>query len=130
MNYKFRKSAEVYGSPEYKLVQDIKKDYPDIKVSVKSGREQKKPRKNKRLTYENMEKYIMCFGNSDELIEMFTTVKGLSAPMKSPYKYVSDWFVSQFPNYRETPDFEGYSKPTLEIVPPPDEKEYQKSDAV
>ena len=130
MNYKFRNAAEVYNSTEYAIVQGIKRDYPNIKVSIKSGREQKKPRKNKRFTYKNMEKHIKCYDNSDALLEMFNTVKKMSAPMKSPYKYVCDWFVSQFPDYKEIPEFEVDSKPTLNIVPPPEEKNYQKSDAV
>ncbi len=130
MNYKFRDAAEVYGSPEYTMVQAIKKDFPNIKVSIKSGREQKKPRKNKRFTYENMMKHIDCYDNSKALLEMFKRVKKMSAPMKSPYKYVCDWFISQFPDYKETPKFEVDFKPTLTVVPPPDESKYDKKDKV
>ncbi len=130
MNYKFRDAAEVYGSPEYTMVQAIKHDFPNIKVSIKSGREQKKPRENKRFKYKNMRKHIECYNNSDELIAMFEKVQKMSAPMKSPYKYVSDWFISQFPNYKETPKFEVDFKPTLTVVSPPDESKYDKKDKV
>ena len=128
MNYKFSAAAEVYGSPEYDIVQKVKADNPNMKVSIKSGREQKKPRENKRFKYKNMRKHIECYNNSDELIAMFEKVQKMSAPMKSPYKYVSDWFISQFPNYKEIPKFDVESKPTLTIVPPPDESKYEKND--
>ena len=126
MNYKFRDAAEVYGSPEYKMVQAIKQDFPNIKVIIKSGREQKKPTENKRFKYKNMRKHIECYSNSDELIAMFEKVKKMSAPMKSPYKYVCDWFLSQFPDYDKIPKFDVESKPTLTLVAPPDENEYEK----
>jgi len=130
MNYKFRDAAEIYGSPEYKIVQAIKQDYPNIKICVKSGREQKKPKKNKRLTYKNMETYINCFENSDILINRFNKVKAMSLTMKSPYKYVSDWFVTQFPDYKKSPEFEE-NLTTPKIVPYPKKKDYEKkSDAV
>lgn len=130
MNYKFSAAAEVYNSDEYNLVRDIKADYPNIKVSIKSGREQKKPKENKRFKYENMKKHIECYSNSDELIAMFEKVKKMSAPMKSPYKYVCDWFLSQFPDYDKIPKFDVESKPTLTIVAPPDENKYEKKDKV
>lgn len=99
MNYKFAKAARVYGSSEYNIYRDIISDFPNMEVIIKSGREQKTPRYNKRLTYENMEKYISTFENAAELLELFELVKRKSAPLKSPYKYVSDWFHAQFPDY-------------------------------
>lgn len=127
MNYKFRDAAEIYGSPEYNIVQAIMKDYPNIKVSIKSGKEQKKPRDNKRLTYENMETYIKCFENADVLLERFNKVKKMSKPIKSPYKYVSDWFVAQFPDYKKIPEFEE-NLTTVKIVPFPKKSNYEKKD--
>ena len=78
INYKFAEAAEEYGSSEYRLLQSIKQDFPDIKICVKSGREQKTARYNKRFTYANMEKYIRCFDNSDVLLKRFETVKDMS----------------------------------------------------
>ena len=53
-----------------------------------------------------MKKYISTFANSEELMQMFETVKTKSAPLASPYKYVCDWFKAQFPDYKEIPTFE------------------------
>ncbi|MBE6783786.1 MAG: hypothetical protein E7536_07215 [Ruminococcaceae bacterium] len=124
MNYKFAGEAEKYGSPEYRMIQAIKKDFPDIQMCVQSGREQKTARYNKRLTYSNMEKYIRCFDKSDILIKRFEKVKEMSVVLKSPYKFVCDWFNAQFPNYKEIPEFEG-NLTVAKIVPLPDKDNYQ-----
>ena len=118
MNYKFAEASGKYGTPEYKLLQSVKNDFPNIHISIQSGREQKTPRYNKRLTYENMETYIKCHENSEVILSRFETVKEMSKTMKSPYKYVCDWFLSQFPDFHEIPKFEGeIETPKLKIAP-------------
>jgi hypothetical protein len=52
-----------------------------------------------------MEKHIRAYDNSAELLEVFETVKALSKPAASPYKFVADWFVEQFPDYDKAPTF-------------------------
>lgn len=128
MNYKFAEASEKYGSPEYRLLQSIRNDFPDIQVCVKSGREQKKSRYNKRFKYENMEKYIKCFDNSEVLLKRFKTVKEMSKTLKSPYKFVCDWFVAQFPEYKDIPEFEG-NLTVVKFVPYPDKNNYQEKAA-
>ena len=99
MNYKFAAAAAEYGTKEYKIMKGIRRDFPGMNEIVVSGREQKSPRTNTRLTYENMKKYISAHENADELLEVFETVQAASLASKSPYKYVCDWFKGQFPNY-------------------------------
>lgn len=118
MNYKFAAASQKYGSPEYKLLQSVKKDFPNIHISIQKGREQTTPRYNKRLTYANMETYIKCHENSEVILSRFETVKEMSKTMKSPYKYVCDWFFEQFPDFHEIPKFEGeIETPKLKIAP-------------
>ena len=118
MNYKFAEASGKYGTPEYKLLQSVKNDFPNIHISIQSGREQKTPRYNKRLNYTNMENYIKCHEGSDVLMARFETVKSMSKTMKSPYKYVCDWFFEQFPNFKETPKFEGEPEtPKVKVSP-------------
>lgn len=124
MNYKFSQGAKKYNSEEYKILQAIKKDFPEIKIQVKSGREQKAPRYNKRLTYENMKNYIRCFENSEVLLERFDTVKKMSLVVKSPYKFVCDWFTVQFPDYNKTPEFEG-NITMITLLPLPKTENYE-----
>lgn len=118
MNYKFAEASGKYGTPEYKLLQSVKNDFPNIHISIQSGREQKTPRYNKRLNYKNMENYIKCHENSEVILSRFETVKEMSKTMKSPYKYVCDWFFEQFPNFKETPKFEGEPEtPKVKVSP-------------
>ena len=102
MNYKFAAAAAKYGTPEYTLLKNIRNDFPNMVEVVVSGREQTTPRPNYRLTYENMEKYISACSDSKTLLVEFATVKVQSQTATSPYKYVCDWFVNQFPNYKTT----------------------------
>lgn len=100
MNYKFTAAAAKYGTPENVLLKNIRNDFPGMTEVVVSGREQTTPRHNHRLTYENMEKYIKACGGTEALLEEFETVKAQSKAATSPYKYVCDWFISKFPNYK------------------------------
>ncbi len=124
MNYKFHSASQEYGTPENKLVKEILSDFPTLVVVVKAGREVKTANKNKRLTYANMEKHIKAYDNADELLDVFETVKALSQTVASPYKFVSDWFVEQFPNYDKAPTFKD-GKLTVLPVKTPDIKEYK-----
>ena len=124
MNYKFHAASQEYGTDENKLVKKILKDFPSLSVVVKAGREVKTPNKNKRLTYANMKKHIAAYDNAAELLEVFETVEALSKAAASPYKYVSDWFVEQFPNYDKAPTFKD-GKLTVLPVKAPDIKEYK-----
>ena len=125
MNYKFAAAAAEYGTKEYKIMKGIRKDFPGMAEIVVSGREQKSPRPNTRLTYENMEKFIEVQEDSEALLEVFETVKAASKASKSPYKYVSDWFKAQFPDYKNAVVF---NDGKLTVIPQkaPDTKEYKQ----
>ena len=107
MNYKFYKKASTdIFSVEYKIFQQVKKDNPNVKIEVKAGRKQTTCNASKRLTYANMEKYISVQDNADELMVFFEKAKVESKKEASPYAFVRDWFVKQFPNYQECKVFE------------------------
>lgn len=100
MNYKFASAAGQFGTREYEIIKGIRSDFPQMKEVVVSGREKKTPRPNKHLTYRNMETHIGAYENSAELMEAFEIVKAQSKVAISPYKYVCDWFETQFPSYQ------------------------------
>ena len=125
MNHKFAAAAAKYGTKENKLIKSIRKDFPGMSEIIVSGREQKKPNTNTRLTYKNMESYIQTYENSDELLDVFETVKALSLATASPYKYVCDWFKLQFPNYKKTPVLKD-GKLTAAPAKTPELSEYKK----
>lgn len=124
MNKTFATAAAKYGTPEYEIIKGIHRDFPNMKEAIVSGREKKTAHVNSRLTYANMEKHIQAYENSDELLEVFETVKALSAPLASPYKYVSDWFKAQFPDYNKALIFKD-GKLTVLPAPVPNINEYK-----
>lgn len=105
MTKTFEAAANEYGSEEYKLLQKIRADFPGIEIIRKTRRPSKTARPNKNLTYANMEKYMSVFKNAAELLAQFEIVKTCSQKESNPYQYVKEWFVTQFPNYKELPDF-------------------------
>ena len=124
MNYKFNAASQEYGTEENKLVKEILNDFPSLTVVVKAGREVKTPNKNKRLTYDNMKKHIAAYENSSELLDVFDTFEALSKTAASPYKFVADWFVAQFPDYNKAPAFKD-GKLIVLPVKIPDIKDYK-----
>lgn len=103
MNHKFAAAAAIYNTPQNALIRNIRKDFPGMKEAVVSGHDCHSAKKNRRLTYENMETHIGAYDNADELMAQFETVKSLSQTCVSPYKYVCDWFIAQFPLYAKAP---------------------------
>ncbi len=101
MNYKFAEASTQYGTPEYKLLQNIRKDLPNIKMVKRAGRNAKTCNANKRLTYANMESYIKIQDNADEIMAAYMIAREESKSQKSPYAFVRNWFVKQFPKYKE-----------------------------
>jgi len=129
MNYKFAAAAKKFSSAEYNTIKDIQADFPNINIITKAGRKITTPRPNKRLTYANMESYIKAHENADELLMMFNKTKQLSKILKSPYKYVCDWFVAQFPDYTTLkPDLN--SKTSISPIKILDTKKYAAKEDV
>ena len=90
-------------SPEAKRLRDIQEAFPQITVITKAGREIKTARPTKRLSYKNIEEYIRA--TEPERMDEFERVKEQSAPQKSPYKYVREWFEGTFPDYKQAAIF-------------------------
>lgn len=82
----------------------------------------KKAHPAKGLTCEHMERYINVHENAGELLDIFQKVKELAACQTNSYLYVKNWFVPQFPNYKETPSFKNGKLYVLPIELPVAEK--------
>ena len=105
MSKVFEEALNNPASEEYKLLKQLRADFPGIQIVRKTRRPSKTARPNKNLTYANMEKYMSVFENADELLTQFRVVKTCSLQQPSPYKFVLDWFKIQFPDYKKEPDF-------------------------
>lgn len=127
INYKFNKALSDFGSKEYKRYKAIMRDFPNLTVVVKAGREITTTRPTKRLTYDNMETYIGSFENADALLDRFAVVQRRSKAVASPYKFVRDWFQAQFPEYKDSGIFVE-NKPAVPLAPVPDTALYTPKD--
>ena len=129
MNYKFAKSAQDFGSPEYALLKALKADFPTMSTVVEAGRKIDTTRLTKRLTYVNIEEHIKAYCNSDDLLENFELAKQLSKPLASPYKYVCDWFYAQFPDYRDSVKSLYNTSKNIALVGMPDINKYERKES-
>ena len=101
----FEEAAANMESAEYRMLLQLRADIPNIQIVRKTRRAPKTANPNRNLTYANMERYMSVFKNAAELREQFEIVKTMSKGQPNAYNYVKGWFVKQFPDYKELPDF-------------------------
>ena len=98
----FEKRAAIPGSIEQLTFCQLMASYGDALVVERYETHQTK----KGLTFKQMEVYISKCRNADKRMKEFVTVKELSKGQTSPYKYVKTWFMANYPNYSEQPQFD------------------------
>ena len=104
---------------EYEILTRLQRDFPHLRVVRKTHRSPKTANPAKGLTYERMEKYINLHENADELIDLFQKVQSAGRG----YPYVKAWFIKQFPNYKNVPDFKDGKLRVVEPVEAPNAEE-------
>lgn len=99
---RFSAAASRFGSDEYMMLQQVRKDYPTFKIAVKATR--RKSNQFKGLTYDYMAEYISKKKNSAELMKDFETLTkscdDASENGKASYVEVKKWFLEQFPEIK------------------------------
>lgn len=106
MSKKFEKAASHFGSDEYKMLQEARKDYPTYKVSVKTSTAKSKE-SFKGLTYEYMEKYIAAHDENKTIMTEYEMLRATSDEAKEmnatarPYGEVKKWFLDKYPVFKE-----------------------------
>ena len=94
---KFLKAASVYNSPEYKLMKEIRADYPTFKFAEKEIAKKAGKTTHKNLTFEKMREHIIVRDGEesetlkryDYLLEFYKTHAGRYAKIKS-------WYLKQY----------------------------------
>lgn len=121
---KFAKMMNDPESDEYKLVQQFRKDFPNLTIAKKTHKsathyttksgEKFNCNQFKNLTYERMEKFIKALPKSESYLREYSFVKDFaSAIQTNGYTLVRKWFVAQFPEFRKNPLFYLYNSPEL-----------------
>lgn len=98
----FMKNARIFGTPEYKMWKEIKKDCEAAVMVPKTIKKNPNKRTStKNMTYAHMEIFINQQDNAKELMIAFNKQKALSKIQNDPYRFVLAWFLKTFQNYDE-----------------------------
>ena len=121
---KFAKMMNDPQSDEYKLVQQFRKDFPNLTIAKKTHKsathyttksgEKFNCNQFKNLTYDRMEKFIKALPKSESYLREYTFVKDFaSAIQTNGYTLGRKWCVAQFPEFRKNPLFYLSQSPEL-----------------
>jgi hypothetical protein len=97
----FDKAASRFGTREYEAMQQVRKDYPDFTIVVKTVRT--KADHFKGLTYDFMEKYIASHDDAEARMAEFNDLRGTSDEAQAygaaahSYGEIKAWFFKTFP---------------------------------
>ena len=101
----FMKQASIFGTDEFKLWREYKKEFPSAKMVTKSITKNPNQKTRRNMTFANMETFINTRTDAKDLMDEFETVKKRSKIQKSPYQYVLEWFETKFEGYDDLEAF-------------------------
>ena len=101
----FEKKACIFGTEEFKLWREYKKEFPKAKMVTKSIKKNTDQKNRRNMTFANMKAYIATQPNAEELKKEFETIKQRSQIQKSPYQYVLSWFEAKFQGFDDLDQF-------------------------
>lgn len=100
----YLKKASQFGTEEYYEIIKYRNDNPGMKIEVM----EKKAAANRpvSITFAKMEGFISQCRDQEARLQEFRKVKALSKIQASPYAYVKTWFLNNYANYSEQPEFD------------------------
>ena len=102
----FAKKAMIFGTAEYKLWREIKKDCPDAVMVLKTIKKNPSKRTStKNMTYEHMAIYIRQQEDAENLMTEFKKQIAISKVQTNPYRSVLAWFIQKFEGYDDYKSF-------------------------
>ena len=110
----FAKAMNDPTSAEYKIIAQIRKDFPEMEIIRKTHKTPSKYQTKtgekfscnqfKNLTYKNMETFIMGLPAAEAYMEEYLFLKNYAAEVQTNgYTIIRRWFVAQFPEFRKNP---------------------------
>ena len=97
----FAAKAAIFGSDEYKMLQEARRDYPSYKVTVGKTKEAKNIYAG--LDYAYMEKYIAAHDKDGSIMAEYQMLRGESEEAKAiharsaSFLEIRSWFLKTFP---------------------------------
>ena len=132
MTKAFAAKAAIFGSDEYKMLQEARRDYPGYKVTVGKTKEAKNIYAG--LDYAYMEKYIAAHDDEEKtFMAEYQMLRGLSEEAKelqagsASFLEIRSWFLKTFPEIEAF-----YTKRAALLTKPaakPETKAADKSDS-
>lgn len=98
----FLKRADLFGTDEFKLLEEARSAYPDFKVVPRSIAKSDKVRPHLRLSYERMEKYISTHDHAKERMREYEEIRFKAECQSKTFSKVVEWFMAC---YSEIDDF-------------------------
>ena len=110
----FAKAMNDPTSAEYKIIAQIRKDFPEMEIIRKTHKTPSKYQTKtgekfncnqfKNLTYKNMETFIMGLPSAEAYMNEYLFLKNYAAESQTTgYALIRRWFVAQFPDFRKNP---------------------------
>ena len=110
MTKMFYRAACQFGTEEYKMLQEARRDYPGFKTAIAQPKKNSKAQNEsyKGLDYKYMEKYITAHDDEDQsVMAEYKMLRGLDEESKEigieslSYQEMKAWFLDKFPAIRE-----------------------------
>lgn len=99
----FLEEAECYGTEEYKILQSIRNDYPNMRVVTRSVRTGSRKSEIKGITYKYMRMFIATM-DEENLVTFEKTILHFEKHIESKTKVfyaVREWFLENYPYHAE-----------------------------
>ena len=110
MTKMFYRAACQFGTTEYKMLQEARRDYPGFKTAIAQPKKNSKAQNEsyKGLDYKYMEKYIAAHADEDgSVMAEYKMLRGQDEESKEigieslSYQEMKAWFLDKFPAIRE-----------------------------
>ena len=100
----FAKRASVLHSAEYEIIREFRTTHPGRPINLAD----KKASNNRplKLSFKQMGAFIAKCRDAEARTARFEQIKALSKVQPSPYAYVKTWFLDNYANYSEQPEFD------------------------
>ena len=102
----FAKNAYCFGTPEYEMLQTVRRDYPNFPVVQREIKKNTKVDHYKGLNYEYMKWYIGQYETQEKKALMLKALDDLIAISKchsngKRYATIRNWFLDNYPAVKE-----------------------------
>ena len=101
----FAKAASLFGSEEYKQLQEARRDYPSYRVVTVKQKGTGKAEFAK-LSFKFMDEYVQKHASDDTLKTEYRSLRGLDESWKkdenglaADFQIIKDWFLNTFPEF-------------------------------